>query len=252
MATSGSGASAMSRQGQANEDAYLAHDGLGLYLVCDGASEGPYGEVAATTAIAAVESFVEEAHRRGEGALRALVDRGESMHAVRHAMKAVVAASEHDDSTHGMVTTISLVLVHRHHAAVCHVGDSRVYLVRAGHLHQLTSDSELTLTSAGETSTLYEDVPLESFSIRLEAEDTLVLCTDGAEEVVENSSAHGISFRAAPAMVAQQIVDAAARSHPDRDATAVVVRVLPEEAPGWLLLSHQVRAVSFGHTLQPT
>lgn len=173
------------------------------------------------------------------------------MQAVRHAMEAVVAASEDDDNAHGMATTISLVLVHRNHAAISHVGDSRVYLVRAGHLHQLTSDSELTRTAELETRTLYEDVSLECFSIRLEAEDTLVLCTDGAEEVVERSGDHGISFRDAPAKVAHQIVDAASQRHPDRDATVVVVRVLPEEAAGWLLLSHQVRALSFGHTFQP-
>ena len=252
MTTTGSGASARSNQGGPNEDTYLAHDGLGLYVVCDGASEGPAGELAAATAVEAIERLVREQQPGGESFLRAFARRRTALRAVRAAIEAVVSATAEAEVREGMATTISIVLVHGHTAAVAHLGDSRVYLVRGGHLYQLTSDLDLTASQDVGTAELYGERPVECFSLRLEADDSVVLCTDGAEEIVEAAHEYGIDFRSGPAAVAAQLVDAASRVHPDRDATAVVVRVLGEEAHGWLWLSQESLTWSYGHLLKPT
>jgi len=58
MTTEGSGASRAGEDGIHNEDAFLVEEGLGLYLVCDGASGTPAGEVASRVAAEALEQFV--------------------------------------------------------------------------------------------------------------------------------------------------------------------------------------------------
>ncbi|NNF26634.1 MAG: hypothetical protein HKN73_05415, partial [Gemmatimonadetes bacterium] len=147
MTTSGSGASVRSNRGGPNEDSYLAHDGLGLYVVCDGASEGPAGDLAASTAVATIEGLVrDERLAEGESLLRAFGRRQVATRCVRAAMDAVVSATADAHDREGMATTISVVLVHGQTATIGHVGDSRVYLARSGQLHQLTSDMELTVS----------------------------------------------------------------------------------------------------------
>ena len=47
MSTEGSGASRAGGDGFHNEDAFVVEQGLGLYVVCDGASGTPAGEIAA-------------------------------------------------------------------------------------------------------------------------------------------------------------------------------------------------------------
>ena len=53
MDTQGSGASRAGGEGFHNEDAFLVEEGLGLYVVCDGASAWPGGEFAARAAASA-------------------------------------------------------------------------------------------------------------------------------------------------------------------------------------------------------
>lgn len=253
MTISGSGASARSNRGGPNEDSYLAHDGLGLYVVCDGASDGPAGELAAETAVGAIERLVRDGRQtEGDSFLRNFPRRPDAVRAVRAAMDAVVSATTEREDRDGMATTISLVLVHGQAATIAHIGDSRVYLAREGHLHQLTSDLELTVSPDIGTADLYGETSVQCFTLRLEVGDSLILCTDGAENVVEAAHEHGIDFGGGPGSVAGRLVEVASRIYPERDATAVVVRVLGEEARGWLWLSHEARNWKYGHLLNPT
>ncbi|MDH3222760.1 MAG: protein phosphatase 2C domain-containing protein [Gemmatimonadota bacterium] len=249
MSTEGFGASAASRDRGTNEDAYLVHDGFGLYVVCDGASDGPAGEVAAETAVSAVQAVVEEGQRTKGAFLRALSGDDIATRAVRNAVHAVVRAAEHDESLSGMATTVSVLLVHGRLGTVCHVGDSRVYLLRDGLLHQLTSDHELTAATHLETEDTYAEVAPESFSLGLVPGDIFILCTDGAQEAVEDPTILAPAHLLTPAELATRVLQAARIRCPDRDATAVVVRVREETEPGWLWLSELPRRFGFGHAL---
>ncbi len=104
MEAKGFGASLGHDSGAQNEDAYLVEEGLGLFVVCDGASERPAGEIASRVAIASLESFVENAQSRcGSRSL----DSTFSSHrvageAARVAMCAVLEAARDDESLRGM------------------------------------------------------------------------------------------------------------------------------------------------------
>ena len=249
MSTEGGGASAPSRESLVNEDAYLAHDGLGLYVVADGSSRGPAGEIAAQTAVSALEEYVGRAETPSAATLlRSGPSAGRALDALRFAMGKVVAAAEASQELDGMLTTVTMMLASQDRAVVCHIGDSRLYLVREGRTHQLTADHDLTIGPQRPSAETYQQIPVQSFEVRLREADCFLLCTDGAEEAIGDPSVLGLADTH-PREIAAKIVASARRLNPKQDATVVVVRVLEDEAPGWLLLSEPVWPWAYGHTL---
>jgi protein phosphatase len=91
-----------------------------------------------------------------------------------------------------MGTTVAAVLLRGNRLSIAHVGDSRVYLARAHHIEQLTDDHCLAqpgmkhiLTRALGASPAV-DVDLDELT--LSDGDTVVLCTDGLNIMVDDSA----------------------------------------------------------------
>jgi protein phosphatase len=241
--TEGSGASRAGGEGFHNEDAFLVEEGLGLYVVCDGASGSPAGEAAARIAAEALEGFVEAAEDGGELARgRAAPDLVRE--AMEHAARAVAHAERDDPELRGLATTVTLLLASGRDGVIGHRGDSRAYLFRRGRASQLTRDHELAEAGAERGE------PFDVFTLSLRPGDTIVLCTDGAEQVVVDDTIARVAGELAPPVLASRIVSLAHRRAPEQDATAVVVRVRGDREPGWLELSVPHRETAFGHTLQ--
>ena len=136
------------RRRQHNEDAYLADDELGLWVVADGMGGHAAGEVASQEACDAVfgvvkrgkhkislenppsEASLQAAHRLLEGAIQA-------------ATYIVYSMAELDMGKTGMGTTISAMMQIGHLLVLAQVGDSRIYRVRGGGAEQLTEDHTL-------------------------------------------------------------------------------------------------------------
>jgi len=245
MGTEGSGASRAGGEGLHNEDVFLVEEGLGLYVVCDGASGTPAGEIAARVASEALEEFVaraEQSSEFGQGeAARQMVEE-----AMVHALTAVSESERTHPEFRGLSTTVTMLLAHERLGVVGHWGDSRAYLIRRGRAHQLTVDHELTELASNRVG---GEVERDVFALELEPGDTIVLCTDGAEEVVREAGILRVAGTLSPQLLASRIVAAAHRQTPTHDATAVVVRVRREREPGWLELSMPSRRTTFGHTL---
>ncbi len=245
MDTQGSGASRAGGEGFHNEDAFLVEEELGLYVVCDGASARPGGEFAASAAARALEEFVERADEdldlRGDHAARAVVGR-----AMGYALRAVDDAEQADPALRGLTTTVTMLLAHGDRGVIGHRGDSRAYLIRSDRSHQLTIDHELTEAIAADDTAEDFDV----FVVDFRSGDTIVLCTDGAEEVLQDREVVRTAGDLSPRILASRIVSAAHRQHSDRDATAVVVRVRGKGEPGRLELSSLPRGTTFGRTLE--
>jgi protein phosphatase len=132
---------------ETNEDAFCARADLGLYLVADGMGGHAAGEVASRLAVEVIESFVADTH--GADVNRTWpfpydpelsLDGNRLKAAFRLANRRIGAAMEEDESRRGMATTAAAVLVGREKPVVAHVGDSRVYIYRAGQMHQVTED----------------------------------------------------------------------------------------------------------------
>jgi len=134
------------RKRKHNEDAFLADDGLGLYIVADGMGGHAAGEVASAQAVKSIRealaegrtvlaSFAAAPTAESREHVAALVER-----AIHKACADIYAIAGGDLGKRGMGTTVVALLAAGKNAVVGHVGDSRVYLYRNGRAHQLTED----------------------------------------------------------------------------------------------------------------
>src|SRR5689334_19973679 len=143
------GATDVGRRRATNEDAFLADDSLGLYVVADGMGGHAAGEVASQEAVETIHGMV----KQGLRALPQLVgpltnDRARSAcrlieGAVQAATYMIFALAELDREKTGMGTTISALLTLGEYAVTAQVGDSRIYQVREGTVTQITEDHTL-------------------------------------------------------------------------------------------------------------
>jgi protein phosphatase len=247
MDTEAGGASRAGGAGLHNEDAFLVEQGLGLYVVCDGAGGAPAGEVAARIAAEALEDFIdwkiEELAREDADAARSLVER-----AMVHALDEIAHAERDDPKLDGLTTTITMLLAHGDLGVIGQRGDSRAYLIRRRRVAPLTVDH--AQTEAAPTA-VTEGSDFQVFAFPLEPRDTIVLCTDGAEAAVLDEAIARSAASLSPQLLASRIVSEAHRRNTSDDATAVVIRVRGEGEAGWLALSGEPRGTAFGHTLEP-
>lgn len=255
MQTSAASASDVGRQRTLNEDHCLVDAGLGLYVVCDGMGGHAAGDVASSTASATVQSYV----REREGVLRA-IDRGERpieeaaammREAVEHASSTIYQMGLSDRGKKGMGTTCSAILVRGEKAVMAHVGDSRVYLVREGRLHQLSEDHTFIqealrcgmMTPEQAKSSAHSNIvtravgPMERVIVDTLVfdvlhGDTLMLCSDGLHGYLgEGQELPELLTTAELEPIAKRLIALANDRGGEDNITAVVVRAGTHGAP---------------------
>ncbi|MGE5654012.1 MAG: Stp1/IreP family PP2C-type Ser/Thr phosphatase [Bacillota bacterium] len=198
---------------QANEDFLLAAELGGrerasvvLLAIADGMGGYQAGEVASQMAIHSVhrhlESKVADWPSPEDGEVWLELLRG----AMRQANQEILLAGNSNNQYSGMGTTMTAALVVNDRLYVGHVGDSRLYHLGSGELHQITNDhslvGELVRTgelTADEAMTHPQrnlvlralgtdwDVAIDTASLELSIGDTLLLCTDGLSNLVRAS-----------------------------------------------------------------
>lgn len=137
------------RRRATNQDAFLADDGLGLYVVADGMGGHAAGEVASQEAVETIYGMVKKGldtmpELRGpatDDRVRAACRMTEG--AIQAATYIVFAMAELDRNKSGMGTTITSLIMLGHYAIFGQVGDSRIYRVRQSQAVQLTEDHTL-------------------------------------------------------------------------------------------------------------
>jgi PPM family protein phosphatase len=129
-----------------NEDCFLAEQALGLYVVCDGMGGGNAGEVASRMAIdiihAQVNAFAQDPAIPMIGPLDSNLSQttNQLASAIRSANNAIHQVSWTNPKYAGMGTTVVAARLADHYLSIAHVGDSRLYLIRDGVIHALTTD----------------------------------------------------------------------------------------------------------------
>jgi serine/threonine protein phosphatase PrpC len=130
-----------------NEDSYSTRPDIGLFVVADGMGGHVAGEVASRVAVEAIEAFIEETAGADKNRTwpfpfdpTVSLESNRLRAAFRLANRKIGAAIADSQDLRGMATTASAVLVGPRGASVAHVGDSRVYVLRMGHLDQITND----------------------------------------------------------------------------------------------------------------
>ena len=178
------------RRRRRNEDAYVCEPPL--FAIADGMGGAQAGEVASRLAAAALKES--RADAGGEHRIYDLI---------QEANRRVYARSSTDPKTSGMGTTITVALVENGNVAFGHVGDSRAYLIRDGHMEQVTEDHSLVneLMKSGKLSReeaethpqrsvitralgTDPDVDADTFTIEAKVGDVFLLCSDGLTDMV--------------------------------------------------------------------
>jgi len=213
-----------------NEDALLAREDLGLWLVADGMGGPGGGDLASGIAVAEVTAAVE--------AGLALRD------AAQRAHEAILAAARAGSGRPGMGTTLVAVESRGAGFALCWVGDSRAYLwdgalVRLSHDHSyvqsLIDDGEISEAEARVHpernvisrvlgGAMVGDCGAELLEGELAPGAQLLLCTDGLTGELEDAEIAGILGEAPPGQPAvERLVRAALEAGGSDNVTLLLI-----------------------------
>jgi len=225
---------------EGNEDA--AYAGPHLLAIADGMGGHAAGEVASAVAIqtlAPLDTAIE-----CEDMLPALGT------AIADASSALRQITEDDPATEGMGTTVTALLWSGDEVGLCHIGDSRAYLLRDGALQQITHDHTLvqTLVDEGKLTpeaaaahpsrslvmrALQSSIPADPDLAMLKAHvgDRFLLCSDGLTDVVSDETLQTTLQQLTDLDAAvEQLVDLAIRSGGPDNITCVLADVVDTDA----------------------
>jgi PPM family protein phosphatase len=219
-----------------NQDSVYA--GPRLLAVADGMGGHAAGDVASKVVIAALEHLDDDAPS------------GDMLQALR---QAVFEGSEHlrevireSPQLEGMGTTLTAILFAGGRLALCHVGDSRAYLVRDGQLAQITHDDTFVQTLIDDGRITAEEAnshPQRSLLLRAlngqevepdlsmreaRAGDRYLLCSDGLSGVVSEETLAEALKDPDPQSTADRLIELALRSGGPDNITVIVADVVED------------------------
>ncbi len=232
---------------EGNEDS--AYAGPHLLAVADGMGGHAAGEVASAATIQTLAPL--DAEDPGPDLVGVLAD------AVSTANLRLQELIISDPAIEGMGTTLTALLWSDGYAALCHIGDSRAYLLRDGQFVQITHDHTLVQSLVDEGKITEDDVathphrslllraldgrtiaepdlaPLETFP-----GDRYLLCSDGLSGVVTEQTLHqALTSMRDPDQAAVQLVELAIRGGGPDNITVIVADVVDTRngrvAPTW-------------------
>jgi len=215
----------------------------GVLIIADGMGGRSFGEQAAAAAVETVEESLAEMLDSRDGGAVVMADVLAS--ALRKANSRVYELASADEDRKGMGTTCVAAVIEGERVYVAHAGDSRAYLLREGALRQLTADHSYVaeqvragaITEDGARKSRFRNIITRAVGIEptLEAEvvdaevrpgDTLLLCTDGLSNVVEEDDiARTLAQSSSPQSAADRLVGMANKNGGKDNITAVVARL---------------------------
>ena len=227
-------------------------------VLCDGIGGHRAGEVAAELAVDHISHVVAESNGR------------EPLHimeeAIHSASEAIAHHSASDDEHHGMGATCACAWVIGDKLHIAFVGDSRIYLLRAGHMRQLTTDHTWVQEAIEKNIIKPEDardhpnvhvirrylgslkLPEVDFRLKLndsdnavqaqknqgaalQPEDILLLCSDGLTDMVWADEIQKTLQESKNPKAAVQALVAQANERGGHDNITVIVVSIPHPRP---------------------
>jgi PPM family protein phosphatase len=221
---------------EGNEDS--AYAGPHLLAVADGMGGHAAGEVASAATITTIAPL--DAEDPGPDLVGALDD------AVARANLRLQELIISDPAIEGMGTTLTALLWSDGYAALCHIGDSRAYLLRENQFVQITHDHTLVQSLVDEGKITEDDVAthphrsllLRALDGRTIAEPDLVpletypgdrylLCSDGLSGVVTEETLHQtLTSVREPDKAAMRLVELAIKGGGPDNITCIVADVI--------------------------
>jgi PPM family protein phosphatase len=245
------------KQRDHNEDNFLIDKKLRLFIVADGMGGHAAGEVASSIAVHEVRDTLNENRDlierfdTGDPTVQSVEILQILEHAVQQACGAINKRAQQEQEKRGMGTTCSVLLVAGPPGSargfIAHVGDSRIYLVRQRHTHQLTEDHSLMneLVRRGKIKKedidnspykqyknavtravgVYESVEVETFDLDVLPGDNFLLCSDGLYAYFDDESLATAMTADSINDVPKVLIDTANNGGGHDNITAVCIRV---------------------------
>lgn len=236
-----------------NEDSLLVLEGvwnnrsvsrpLGLFVVADGIGGNEGGEIASGMLVSGLA-------RRAAEILPHILAADEPFDGGAWLSSAIQGCNEEifewaHEAGYELGTTVVAVLLRGEQALIAHVGDSRVYLLNAGRIEQLTVDHSLveSLVIANQISreearahpnanVIYRtvgdqpSVMVDLRAIRLMPGDRLLLCSDGLSGMITDERIHELVLKApSPQAACDTLVEAANEAGGEDNCTVVLVEL---------------------------
>jgi protein phosphatase len=230
-----------------NEDSFGFDQQLGIFVVCDGMGGHAAGEVASQIAVDTVLAYFREHPPTAQDTALDDTPLGARLlaEAVKKANDAILEYADAHKNTSGMGTTLVAARFADGNVSIANVGDSRIYLLREGELHQLTEDHSLvmeqvrrgmlTLEQAKQSSAQNiitralgtDDTTLPDLGeFPAQAGDVLLLATDGVLRHVEDNVIRDILMQITSLKAAcATLIDAANEGGGDDNSTCILARV---------------------------
>jgi serine/threonine protein phosphatase PrpC len=243
-----------------NEDRFHCDPGRGILLVVDGIGGQAAGEKAADVAINMVRSRLERETGTAAERIR---------EAITVANNEIFRLARTNPDWHGMACVLTVAVVEDGTVVIGHVGDSRLYKLRAGRIQKVTHDhspvgeredsndlSEADAMRHPRRNEVYRDAGTEEHTpddpefielIRIPFEDdsALLLCSDGLTDQVTSTAILRIVTHEAgnPDAAIEELIDSANRAG-GKDNVSVVIAEgplfaaqahkpdVPDNAPG--------------------
>ena len=209
-----------------------------LYIVADGVGGHQGGEVASRIAVQVTQQvYYSDPNPDIKASLRAAIE--EANRRIYH--QGVGNAKEY-----GMSTTITAAVVRGNQLVVANVGDSRTYLIKGAHAHQLTVDHTWVaervaagvLTPQEAANHPQRNVITRSLGGNLEVQvdvfgphplapgDQVLMCTDGLSDLVSDQEIAAVVTQSrTPGAAVRGLVDLAKKRGAPDNVTAVMVGV---------------------------
>jgi serine/threonine protein phosphatase PrpC len=237
-----------------NEDNFLVDKKIGLFMVADGMGGHAAGEVASAICVRTVHEELKKERELiadylsgATGAKKvtpkdivALLE-----HAVQSACLKIHEEAQIDQNKRGMGTTLSAILVLGHQGFIAHVGDSRIYMMRAGRIQQVTEDHTVfnELIKRGKLTKeqiekvgpkanaitravgVYERVDVDTLVIEVLAGDAFILASDGLTGYLDSPEELREPLALEGDAVVKKLIDLANERGGKDNITTVVVRI---------------------------
>lgn len=198
-----------------NEDCFSIDDKQQIYVLADGMGGHNHGEVASRIAVDTIREYLDEELSNNDSTLPLDYDSSLRRHSyslkrsIHNAHDRVLKAIREDGSLLGMGTTV-VTAVHKDDVlTIAHVGDSRGYRLRDGHLELLTQDhtwvneqvvagylseeqakshplkNVVTRALGGDSEVVVDVIETEARN-----DDLILLCSDGLTTMLSDEEIH--------------------------------------------------------------
>lgn len=244
------GVSDIGRRRGHNEDYFLIDEGLCLAIVADGMGGLDRGDIASRRACEVIRSHVLKNQEVLEEfrTSRSLQSREKILSMLDAGIQVAcgeIFAIADQQAGRGMGTTLDILLLVDGIGLTAHVGDSRIYLFRAGRIHQLTEDHSLVqekvrqgLLTKEEARTarrrnvitravgVLPNVKVDTLAFEVDAADCFLLCSDGLHQYFPDEELQDAVAQVAREEAAQTLIEMANERGGSDNITAVFIEVV--------------------------